>query len=144
MKIFLTILTVIWMIVIFLFSNSPADESSDLSNSFMKNTIVKIVKVFKKDLNEEEFMKKMSTPIRKLAHFTEYMILGVLLFLTLKQYGIDNKWIVILGCMIYASTDEIHQLFIEGRTGRILDVFIDTIGSSFGVFITVMINKIFH
>ena len=144
MKILLTILTIIWMIVIFMFSNSPADESSTLSDGFIKNTIIKVVKVFKKDLNEEAFIDKVSTPVRKLAHFTEYMILGILMYLTFKQYGINNKWIVILGCMIYASTDEIHQLFIEGRTARILDVFIDTLGSSFGVFITIMINKIFH
>ena len=144
MKIVLTILTIIWMIVIFMFSNSPADKSSDLSNSLIKNTIVKVVKLFNKDVNEEDLINKMSTPVRKLAHFTEYTILGILLFLTLKQYGINNKWIAILGCMIYASTDEIHQLFIDGRGGNIIDVFIDTLGSSFGVFITIMFNKIFH
>ena len=144
MKIVLTVLTIIWMIVIFMFSNSPADKSSDLSNSLIKNTIVRIVKIFNKDVNEEDLINKMSTPVRKLAHFTEYTILGILLFLTLKQYGINNKWIAILGCMIYASTDEIHQLFIDGRGGNIIDVFIDTLGSSFGVFITIMFNKIFH
>ena len=36
---------------------------------------------------------------------------------------------------LYACSDEVHQLFIVERTGRILDVFIDTLGASTGVFL---------
>lgn len=42
----------------------------------------------------------------------------------------------------YAILDEIHQLFIEGRAGKIEDVFIDTIGVSIGICIAMLVFKI--
>ena len=34
-----------------------------------------------------------------------------------------------IACIIYAITDEIHQLFVDGITSRIFDVFVDSCGS---------------
>ena len=42
----------------------------------------------------------------------------------------------------YASLDEIHQLFIEGRAGKITDVLIDTIGISIGICLAMLLYKI--
>ena len=61
-------------------------------------------------------------PIRKLAHFTEYLIL----------------------CILYAFTDEYHQTFINGRTGQILDVLIDSSGSLLGSGIYYLGSKFFN
>ena len=36
---------------------------------------------------------------------------------------------------LYACSDEIHQLFVPGRSGNILDVLIDTVGASVGVLV---------
>ena len=50
----------------------------------------------------------------------------------LKEYNISiEKQLVyaILFCLIYACSDEIHQLFVSGRSGNLLDVMIDLLGS---------------
>ena len=82
--------------------------------------------------------------IRKMAHITEYLILGILLFNVLKDYNIINTKLVIITimfCFTYAISDEVHQLFIQSRSGKFSDVLIDTIGSSIGSFIYYLIMK---
>ncbi len=66
--------------------------------------------------------------LRKLAHMTEYAVLGALLY---RAVGRPELAIVLGG--LYAVTDEIHQTFVRGRHGAWYDVFIDTIGVSIGV-----------
>ena len=56
-----------------------------------------------------------------------------------------NILIALLASILYAVTDEIHQLFVLGRAGQLIDVFIDTTGSIVGVFIFNVLHKItFH
>jgi VanZ family protein len=76
-----------------------------------------------------------SDPVRKLAHYTEYLILGILMFLMLKSYGIEDFSLPIVLCIMYACSDEMHQFFVPGRACRVLDVVIDGLGSFTGVFI---------
>jgi VanZ family protein len=68
--------------------------------------------------------------LRKLAHATEFAILG---FLLLRATG-SERWALGLG-IAYAISDEIHQHFVSGRHGAPLDVVIDAIGVAVGVFI---------
>ena len=44
--------------------------------------------------------------------------------------------------ILYACTDEIHQLFIQGRAGQLKDVLIDTIGSLTGIYIYKVVKKV--
>ncbi len=62
--------------------------------------------------------------LKKLAHFIEYFILGVLVYRATK-----NIWISIIFCITYAISDEFHQSFIPGREPRGRDVIIDSLGS---------------
>ena len=71
--------------------------------------------------------------VRKTAHFSEYALLGVLLTLLLDSYGVRWRWLSWAGCTLYAATDEIHQLFIPGRTGRWQDVLLDSSGALAGM-----------
>ncbi len=134
-------LLIIWMIIIFLFSNQPAKESGKLSNSFLEKTIT----IFYKDINtekKEQLIKKYGLITRKLAHFTIYLVLGVLMLSTISEYNIKTKILVsITLCFLYALSDEIHQLFIIGRSGEFKDVLIDTAGSFIGINIYNIINK---
>jgi VanZ family protein len=66
--------------------------------------------------------------LRKLAHATEYAILGALLLRALDQ----DVPALALG-IAYASSDELHQHFVRGRTGAPLDVLIDAVGVAIGV-----------
>ncbi len=131
---FKLVLVLIWMFVIFSFSNQPALESSNLSDGLINNTIIKVYEFFNGKVDtvkREEILSKYSYPVRKLAHFTEYFILGFLVLIFLMDYIHTPKVIIycVLICFIYACTDEFHQYFVDGRYCSFLDVIIDTIGS---------------
>lgn len=85
-------------------------------------------------LTEEqvELVNKMHTPIRKLAHMAEFGSLAALLFLFLLTWAGKVLWryAASLGfTLIYAATDELHQLFSDGRGARFSDVLIDFAGA---------------
>lgn len=127
-------LIILWMIVIFMFSNQKAVESSKLSDGFILRSVRIIEKINHKQYSDEEILKRFIYPVRKLAHVTIYFILGFLVYLYVKDLKIDNKIIIsILICALYATSDEIHQLFILGRSGEVKDVLIDTLGSVLGI-----------
>lgn len=119
------ILLLVWMIFIFIMSHSSAIDSSNQSGvitSFLNN-ILKIDNV-----------EILEIIIRKFAHLFEYIVLGILIINCLKDYQI-NKYIFIsiIFCIIFACLDEIHQLFISGRNGNVVDIIIDTFGSTIGI-----------
>lgn len=141
-KIILYILIILWMTLIFSFSNQKADDSTKLSDGVIEKTIGNIYKMTHKNVDEEklsEIKTKYTHITRKTAHFTIYMILGLLVGLLLKEYNIDTKKAILYGiliCMCYAISDEIHQIFVSGRSGEIRDILIDTCGSTIGIFLS--------
>ena len=72
--------------------------------------------------------------LRKAAHFTEYALLTALWWRALRTRLTDSTAIVAaLAISIgYAITDEIHQTFVDGRTGTPVDVLLDTAGAATG------------
>lgn len=146
MKVVKICFLVLWMALIFAFSNQKDVESSNVSDGFIDRTVVKIYKIFNENITKEkenEIIEKYTYPIRKLAHYTLYFILGILSFLVVKDYSINKKLIIysLLICFLYACSDEFHQLFIIGRSARALDVMIDTFGSLCGISIFYIFNK---
>ena len=138
MKIIIKVLLVIvWMGVIFCFSNQKATASSRLSDGLIKNTIGKVF-----NINEKEKLDSFIKPVRKSAHFFLYFVLGLLVLNCFSN--INSKSIIysILICFIYSISDEFHQLFIDGRSAEVLDVFIDTLGASLGVFVNRKVRSI--
>ncbi len=80
--------------------------------------------------------------IRKSAHFTEYAILGVLLCLEFANFvkGILRRLInPVMAGFTVAFIDETIQLFVEGRSGQISDVWLDVAGATLGIIITLAI-----
>ena len=70
---------------------------------------------------------------RKIAHFTEYAILGFLAaraFRTSPQPALRQRWFLICAGLIvvYALMDEYHQSFVPSRTASIYDSMIDMAG----------------
>lgn len=146
MKVVKICFLVLWMALIFSFSNQKDVDSSKISDSFIDRTVVKIYKIFNENITKEkenEIIEKYTYPIRKFAHYTLYFILGILSFLVVKDYSINKKLIIysLLICFLYACSDEFHQLFIIGRSARVLDVLIDTFGSSCSISIFYIFNK---
>ena len=137
-KVVLVTLTVFWMILIFMFSNQQSTKSTENSQSLIRNTIVRIYKLFDSNVDDDKMNEIINTwevPVRKLAHLSEFFILGILIFFTLRSFEIKNIYIMILICFIYACSDEIHQLFVVGRDGNIIDILIDCFGSTIAILI---------
>ena len=125
------LLVILWMIFIFVMSSFDATSSSNQSN-FIVDIITSIINI--KDIG------LLSLIIRKLAHFIEYFILGILVINFITRY--DKKIIIaILLCIIYAISDEIHQIFVPGRSCQIIDIMIDSLGSIMGIYLYKLIAK---
>ena len=68
--------------------------------------------------------------LRKIAHAAEYAVLGALLYRALGR----ELPAVAIG-VAYAVTDEVHQAFVPGRQGAVLDVVVDAVGVLVGVYV---------
>jgi VanZ family protein len=66
--------------------------------------------------------------LRKAAHITEYAILGALL-----MRALDRPAVAATLAIAYAATDELHQHFVPGRAGTMVDVAVDAVGVVLGV-----------
>lgn len=142
-KISLIVLLIILILTIFLFSNQNGIKSEKTSDRFaltVLNGFEKIINIEIKD--KESFVNNSRFIVRKLAHFTLYFLLGIITYLLLTNY-IDKKVILIsIICVsLFAILDEVHQLFLVGRTARVYDVLIDIIGSSTGILLADLIRK---
>ena len=140
-KIVNIVLLVVWMSIIFFYSNQKGEDSSSLSASVIKTTVKTYYSVIGKELTEEKLndsVESLSLVVRKTAHFLEYLILGLLMINVLKDFKVFNIKLMIMSlilCCLYASSDEIHQIFIAGRSGQVTDVILDTFGSLVGIVI---------
>ena len=133
-KIIKAILIVIWMIVIFNFSNQGGNESGEISSKVTK--VVADIVAKEKEESKEQIVEKFEIVVRKGAHYTIYTIGGFLIMNY--AYSMEKtKKQKILGSLLfgafYASTDELHQYFVPGRSARLYDVGIDTLGVLTGI-----------
>lgn len=129
---------ILWMIIIFSFSSADANKSTGTSDKVITTMIEIKDKITDQEtpISEKEIIVKNSSfYVRKIAHITEYLILGLLMFNALKQFNILNIYYSIILCVLYSCTDEFHQLFINGRSGSFRDVLIDTIGILLGTYL---------
>lgn len=129
---------ILWMIIIFSFSSADANKSTGTSDKVITTMIEIKDKITDQEtpISEKEIIVKNSSfYVRKIAHITEYLILGLLMFNALKQFNILNIYYAIILCVLYSCTDEFHQLFINGRSGSFRDVLIDTIGILLGTYL---------
>ncbi len=127
------ILVLIWMIIIFIMSSFNAEASANQSN-FIVNIISNILNI--------ENVRLLSLIIRKLAHFTEYLILGTLVINMFTKNNAKKTYLLsILLCIIYAISDEIHQIFTPGRACQIKDILIDSVGSITGIYLFKLLKK---
>lgn len=147
-KIISILLVLIWLIIIFNFSNMDTNESNTKSKEVI-NKVVETTQIGKKEdqktkENQEQLVNYLNKPLRKVMHLTIYLILALLLINTLTLNNVKHKYLItIIICIIYALTDEYHQTLIKGRTGQLTDVIIDTLGSTTGIIINKLYKKNF-
>lgn len=142
------LITILIMIAIFMLSAQDSGESSSLSDSIARMLAGVLVFDFH-DLSADEQMRiveQWSWPIRKTAHATEFGLLALSWCVSCWQIGdlrqegsgtatarAPRPVIVALVAFVittaYACTDELHQLFIDGRAGQVVDVVVDASGA---------------
>lgn len=150
------------MAVIFWFSANNGASSSMQSGrvSYMLATVVDEALGLDMSRKEREALSEgMSFWVRKTAHFSEYFVLGCLLYLGISiNFGkrLDSlwhfrRWGVVLRLryllpaaivFLYAITDELHQYFVPERCCSFRDVLIDTAGGAFGILFSFFVRYI--
>ncbi len=127
-KYLLLILGILWMGFIFAQSLLPGQISSGQSTG-----IVELINPILVSINIHISPNNLSLIIRKLAHFTEFFILGVIWFFIYKQWfnKITHFIVVLAHGLLTAITDESIQYFVEGRAAQVTDVLIDFFGVIF-------------
>lgn len=137
------ILLLLWMTVIFMFSSSGSVKSNDTSGKVISSAISVKDKVTSKETKPEtkkKIVKKLNYSVRKSAHVFEYFVLGVLALNVFDAFNVKRKVLfAIMLCILYASSDEFHQLF-TGRTASVTDVLLDSAASIVGIY---LLNLIF-
>ena len=129
------------MAVIFMLSHQPAVRSNELSKSVTEIIIETIEKIAPDAVIEAA---ELNNTVRKNAHFFAYLILGILLMNAFSRrdkirIGFDIK-VSLAVSVIYAISDELHQMFVPGRGAQITDVLIDSAGALLGIVIYALIK----
>ena len=136
-----TILLSLLYVMIWGFSAQDGEESGGLSHAISEK-VTDVLEAISEGEFTEEYREDLTTwlehPIRKLAHFGEYAVMGILMF------GIWRPWrrmspktalLTIIAIMISASVDELHQFYVPDRFPSVADVLLDTCGGSCGLFV---------
>ena len=127
-------------------SHQNADSSSNMSAGLIR----RVLSLFIPETSGDELTNVIASLqfiVRKTAHLTLYLILGVFALLHFSTY---NRFTLIVKLssslvisVLYAVSDEYHQTYIRGRSGEIRDVIIDTLGAIIGILLSLLIYKIF-
>ena len=133
------ILALMWMCVIFVFSAQTKEESSVVSQGFSYRIVNTTGLLLHLHIDEEqlrEIANAIEGFVRKGAHMTEYAILAILVYVWLGRWQLSRRRMLCTAAgltMLYACSDEFHQLFVAGRAGRVSDVLVDSAGAIVGL-----------
>lgn len=150
-KSLLWISTVLWMTLIFLLSAQEAVQSDGLSLGIV-GKILEFISDFDgfpaiNTIDTEYLIRVVSSInffVRKMAHFMLFAILSVLVYNLVFCYIFKRTKVIMLSsliCLVYAVSDEIHQLFVPGRAGQFRDVIIDFSGVLTALLIIFLISN---
>lgn len=162
LKIISTIFVLVWMITVFIFSSQDGTQTLNTSGAFIQVIDSTLNNVESNNTNKTDtvntqygnndkynYSKELQTFVRKNAHYFLYTVGGIILSVFFYAFLGKNKKVyafAILTGMLYAMSDEFHQRFVEGRTSRITDVGIDTLGVITGtilfmIFVNILIKS---
>lgn len=147
-RILSVICVLLWMSIIFSFSNEQG-ESSGSTSKRVSEIIINMIDIQNKytDIQKEELTKQIEPTIRKLAHYTIYTVGGIVIANCVNQFCKKEKLLIGTSTAIgvaYAISDELHQLMIAGRSGNIKDVLIDSLGIVTGIVVFLLVKGIYQ
>lgn len=136
--------------IIFRFSAQDAEESGSLSQFFSEKCVGILNSLSGANWSEGKRMELAAYfehPIRKLAHFSEYACMGILVYTLWSQWMRRGKKLYLLTVIwvfFSAACDEFHQYFVPGRYASVADVLLDTCGGAFGMLFCICIFSLYH
>ena len=114
-------------------STMPADQSSQESEWFLR-FVEPAVMAVSWCLQRFGVSMEPSALVRKMAHFTEFAVLGALMYLLFSSPQKRSRGVLpAAACLAAAAVDEFLQRFADGRAPGLRDVAIDFAGSCLGV-----------
>lgn len=139
------LLSIIWMLVVFNMSSQTADNSSQTSSELSRILCNIFIEGFNDlpTIDQNAILENMAHPIRKCAHAAEYFILAVFLSgaFSFKRKKLLYAWLITI---LYSMSDEVHQIWVPGRSGEVLDVVNDSLAGLVGVasvFAVIMVKR---
>ncbi|MBU5337205.1 VanZ family protein [Intestinibacter bartlettii] len=146
--IILTIIIILWMAFIFSMSAKNSTQSANISGGFIYNILNTFFAKFRgiDKTTQDSIVEGLQFIVRKGAHFSAYAILGGLCFIdltVLDKFKSKNNFIIaFIIVALYATSDEIHQYFVPGRSCELRDVMIDSCGALTGIIIVIVFSKL--
>lgn len=134
LRCFLLLLICLQLFFIFGFSAEDAQKSDETSQQVTEKIAKVVVDDFEKlpEAEQQEVIQRIDPPVRKVAHFTEFGVLGGLIFLLFLTFPIP-MWLSYLfstlSVALFGALDEWHQTFVPGRSGQVRDMLIDASGA---------------
>lgn len=122
------VLAAFWIGVLFYFSGQSGAESGGLSLKVARKLLQWFPMI---DMPMDDFHHI----VRKLAHMGIFAVQGLFTGLSLMnalRMDSGSAWAAI-SCFIMAAANEYHQTFIDGRSGEVRDVLIDSAGALLGI-----------
>ena len=134
--------------IIFRFSSQNGTQSKGISTKVTEAILEKSSKYNQLDNKEKKkVFNRANAVIRKIAHFSIYTLVGLLLMGIMTRTKLKDKrriLITVIIGIIYATLDEFHQSFSPGRTPKITDVYIDTLGVILGILLVLTAREIYN
>lgn len=159
-RVIAAVLAVMWMFRIFSFSSAPATVSMQTSRSVSYDLVSSVNELFKIGWDDDRVRgvaKEIEKAVRKLAHMGEFAVLGALVGTACDAWryagqpgAADDSLIrrcirgiaALLICLVYACSDELHQTFVDGRSGEVRDVCIDMGGALISLLLIAIIVRL--
>ena len=120
----------------FIFSNSMAVAQVSSASS---GRVLTLLQGALRRLGHPALAQRLTQHVvRKMAHFCEYMLEGFLLMLCMRVYSrhpLGHITVPMLGGVLTALTDETIQMFSDGRSSQITDVWLDFSGVLTGILV---------
>jgi VanZ family protein len=123
-----------WMCVIF-------TASSDTQSAHHSSLIFEPLMRWLFPHMSQEHIGQLHHLFRKCCHLMEYSILGILAWRAIRQpqkndrrpWRWDEAGLALAIAFLYAASDELHQVWVPGRTALFSDVIVDTSGGVIGL-----------
>ncbi|MCQ2441426.1 MAG: VanZ family protein [Clostridia bacterium] len=142
------ILLVACMSVIFYLSSQTAEQSSEVSGGFTYKVFSLLYPHFNEMSpdSQQQVIDNAMFYVRKTAHMSIYFVLGIFSYMAFVSYNTVKYSLRLLisfaVCFLYSCSDEIHQIFVDGRSGEIRDVLIDSTGALAAIVIITLIVRL--